>query len=136
MTKRGKGSGGYVVGYGRPPKRTQFKKGQSGNPRGRKKGTKSPTSIMRALLDRKVEIRDRGRSRKVPLMEAILLGSAHLALKGDVKNIALLVKMANDASEALAGDVNVVSESEDLTLIKAFRDRILSEKGDDDDDDT
>ena len=135
MTKRGKG-GGYLVGYGRPPKRTQFKKGQSGNPRGRKKGTKSPTSIIRTLLDRKVEVRDRGRLRKVPLMEAILLGSAHLALKGDIKNIALFVKMANDASDALAGEVSVVSEQEDLTLLKAFRDRILTEKGGDDDDDT
>ena len=28
---------GYAVGYGKPPKATQFKKGQSGNPKGRAK---------------------------------------------------------------------------------------------------
>ena len=30
---------GYKVGYGKPPKATQFKKGKSGNPRGRPKGS-------------------------------------------------------------------------------------------------
>ena len=31
-------SANYTVGYGRPPRKTRFKKGQSGNPRGRRKG--------------------------------------------------------------------------------------------------
>ena len=31
----------YEVGYGKPPKRTQWKPGQSGNPKGKKKGLKS-----------------------------------------------------------------------------------------------
>ncbi len=30
----------YEVGYGKPPSRTRFRSGQSGNPRGRPKGTK------------------------------------------------------------------------------------------------
>jgi Family of unknown function (DUF5681) len=30
---------GYKVGYGKPPKTTRFKKGKSGNPGGRPKGS-------------------------------------------------------------------------------------------------
>jgi len=31
----------YAVGYGKPPVGTRFQKGQSGNPEGRPRGTKS-----------------------------------------------------------------------------------------------
>jgi hypothetical protein len=33
--------GDYQVGYGKPPRHTQFAKGQSGNPRGRPSGSKN-----------------------------------------------------------------------------------------------
>jgi hypothetical protein len=33
----------YDVGYGKPPQNTRFKKGQSGNPRGRAPGAKDLT---------------------------------------------------------------------------------------------
>jgi hypothetical protein len=41
----------YVTGYGQPPVSGQFKKGKSGNPRGRPKGRESTTTIIRRLLD-------------------------------------------------------------------------------------
>jgi len=40
-------SGGYEIGYGRPPKHTQFKKGTCPNPRGRgKQLTPAPAEIV------------------------------------------------------------------------------------------
>lgn len=38
---------GYRVGYGKPPKHSQFKKGASGNPRGRRKGSKNRSTLIR-----------------------------------------------------------------------------------------
>ena len=73
------------VGYRRPPRAHQFKPGQSGNPRGRPKGAKNEATILRAILNRKIEIREGARARKVTIREAILLGITEDALKRNIK---------------------------------------------------
>jgi hypothetical protein len=60
------------VGYGKPPRRHQFKPGQSGNPKGRKKGAKNEITILQELLQHKVALNERGKTRKIILLEAIL----------------------------------------------------------------
>ena len=40
----------YEVGYGKPPKSTRFRKGQSGNPAGRRKGSFNLGTIVRREL--------------------------------------------------------------------------------------
>ena len=45
--------GSYEVGYGKPPKHTQWPKGKSGNPGGRPKGSRG----LRGDLDRELETR-------------------------------------------------------------------------------
>ena len=41
--------GSYEVGYGKPPKHTQFKKGQSGNPKGRPKQVQAHMPVGRII---------------------------------------------------------------------------------------
>jgi hypothetical protein len=57
----------YRVGYGKPPKRTRFKKGRSGNPKGRKRGSRNRVSHMLAL-DQLVKIME---SEKSPAMARV-----------------------------------------------------------------
>jgi len=78
------------AGYGRPPEANQFQPGQSGNPRGRPKGAKNEATILRALLNRKVDLREGGKIRRVSVLEAILLRFAEDALKGNTKSAAFL----------------------------------------------
>ncbi len=62
MTKRTKegssapGSAAYEVGFGKPPKATQFRKGESGNPRGRPKGRRNLATELHAALNETVTV--------------------------------------------------------------------------------
>lgn len=60
------------VGYGNPPKRTRFKPGQSGNPKGRPKGSKSLGRLLDKELCEKVTIREGATTRKITKKEALV----------------------------------------------------------------
>jgi hypothetical protein len=72
----------YEVGRGKPPRSTRFKPGQSGNPGGRRKGSRNFKTIMLDVLDSEIELTENGRKRKVMLIEAIILRQAQEALRG------------------------------------------------------
>jgi uncharacterized protein DUF5681 len=56
----------YEVGFGKPPRRTQFAKGKSGNPRGRPKGALNVATMLERILVEKVIITLNGRRRRSP----------------------------------------------------------------------
>jgi hypothetical protein len=79
------------VGYGSPPRAHQFKPGKSGNPRGRPRGAKNEETILRELLQHKVGINERGKTRKISLLEAVFRKVAEDCLKGNLKSLAFLL---------------------------------------------
>ncbi len=70
------------VGYGQPPRSTRFKKGQSGNPRGRPRNRHREIPYD-AVLGQMVTIREDGRERRVTAAEAFLLQLTQKGLAGD-----------------------------------------------------
>src|SRR4051794_10550547 len=70
------------VGYRKPPAASRFKKGQSGNPKGRPKGRKSGPPYD-AVLGQLVTIREDGVERRVTAAEAFLLHVTKRGLEGD-----------------------------------------------------
>ncbi len=114
----------YEVGYGKPPKHSQFRPGQSGNPKGKRKGAKNFDTILHEILHRKLSVRDRGSIRQVTLIEAMLLKFAEGALRGDPKAAAFLLgRYAPPAAEE-GGDGNL--SREDQEILDAFARRIRS----------
>src|SRR2546429_7315704 len=80
--KTGSGSG-KKIGRGNPPKHTQFRKGQSGNKKGRPKGSKNlSTYIMEAARDQ-VTATVGGRARKISKIQATAMQLATKAAGGD-----------------------------------------------------
>jgi hypothetical protein len=68
----------YKVGYKRPPLHSRFQKGQSGNPRGRPKGSKNFSTLLAEALNEPVIVTEDGRRRRISKRE---LGVRQLANK-------------------------------------------------------
>jgi Family of unknown function (DUF5681) len=65
----------YEVGYGRPPKETRWKKGQSGNAglKKRRPASVGTVEIINRLFGKPIEIVEKGVVREVSTLEAILM---------------------------------------------------------------
>ena len=104
------------VGYGKPPKATQFKKGQSGNPRGKPKGAKSMSTVARELLDGEISLTLNGRVKRITRREAIVLAQFNKAVDGNVQSARQLV--------AWAGLEQIAEETVRFTLVLEEPERI------------
>ena len=71
-----------MIGYRKPPAATRFRKGESGNPRGRPRGRRNGPPY-EAVLGQMVTIREDGRERRVTAAEAFLLQVTKRGLEGD-----------------------------------------------------
>lgn len=83
----------YEVGYGKPPASRQFKKGRSGNPKGRPKGAKGVQASLKRELQTKISVQEGGRTMRITKAEAMAKQFMASALKGDMKAILALVKL-------------------------------------------
>jgi hypothetical protein len=93
------------VGYGNPPKKTQFKKGQSGNPRGRPKGQPNLATVLEKALHEKVIINENGRRRAVTKLEAAVKQLVNKAASGDLRALQQLAALARTGEERSAEPV-------------------------------
>jgi hypothetical protein len=88
------------AGYGRPPIATRFKPGQSGNPKGRPKGSKNMLTLLREELDQKVTVTSDGRTQRMSKRKIAVRQQVDRAVKGDPKAFAMVLKLESQASGA------------------------------------
>jgi|GEM_PF-1269614 len=94
----------YEVGYGKPPKGTQFEKGRSGNPKGRPKGSRNKGLIIRNIMDRKVAVRENGKDRKITVFEALTEKMVAKALNGSMNDQVKLVQLVEKHAPDMLAD--------------------------------
>jgi hypothetical protein len=80
-----------AVGYGRPPVHTRFRKGQSGNPKGRRKGQRNIHTVVDEVLRQRITIREGDRIRSVSKLDGIIVTIVNSALKGDAKALTTFI---------------------------------------------
>ena len=125
-------SNNYDVGYKKPPQYTQFKPGQSGNPRGRPKGTKNLKTDLLEELGEKVVIREGERSRSVSKQRAVVKSIVARTLKGDARAAALLSSMMLRLLDTGAGapETEDFLVEDELAILKTFEARAAKRSAD------
>ncbi len=87
------------VGYSNPPKQTRFKTGQSGNPKGRPKGTLNLATVLARTLREKVVIDENGKRKTVTKLEVAIAQLVTKATSGDGHAIRYLCQLVTSAEE-------------------------------------
>ena len=128
--------GDYKVGFGKPPERTRFKKGRSGNPRGRPKDVKNLATLLGKTLSERVIINEHGRRRSISKLEAAVKQLVNKAASGDPKfmqQLLALVQLVECRADASAAPAEPLTES-DRRVIEGISERISRQqrKGDED----
>jgi len=93
----------YEIGRGKPPVHSRYRPGQSGNPAGRRKGTRNLKTDVKRTLRMPLKVKEGARMRKKSTQEAALMVLREKALRGDARALDRLFELAlrfnNDAAE-------------------------------------
>ena len=84
----------YRVGYGRPPRHTQFKPGQVGNPKGRPRGSANARAVVERALKKQITVRKGKKTCQMSMLEALADTYAIKAVQGDRHAAAVLIGLA------------------------------------------
>lgn len=142
--KNGGGSrrppGDYTVGYGKPPKGSQFPPGRSGNPNGRPRKTE-PTfdEELLAMMEQPIPINEQGQRRVVPYRQALVRTLCAKALNDSKAAFALLRYLDSGSRNGSKSLGEHPMEDEDKDILERWdrrqgrKSRRLQDEGEQDD---
>lgn len=120
-------SGG--TGYKRPPIASRWKKGQSGNPSGRKRGSLNLRTDLIAELEEVIQINEGGSPRRITKQRALLKSLAARGIQGDARAANLILNLISrllepDEQPTTSAEVSV----EDEAILQAYLARVRGAK--------
>ena len=121
----------YEVGYGKPPHHTQFKTGQSGNPRGRPCGSKNLKTLVNEVLNELVTITENSRRRKITKREAIVREVVNCSARPDLRAVKIVFDLLRDIegqTEPASAETYAFTAA-DEEVIEQLKARLLRKKG-------
>jgi hypothetical protein len=89
----------YEIGYGKPPKANQFRKGRTGNPRGKRRGEENIISAFKRIVSKRVKLRDGDQVRTTTIGEAVILKNYNAAVQRNSIAMSNIFRLAEDAGE-------------------------------------
>jgi hypothetical protein len=118
----------YEVGYGKPPKSTQFQPGKSGNPKGRPKGIRNLNTDLEEELSLQILVTEGGTQQQTTKQRAMLKSLFAKALNGDVRASGVLINLILGLEQTrIAAQSTEAMAEEDLAILEAFKQKILTD---------
>jgi hypothetical protein len=119
----------YKVGYAKPPKSGQFKRGKSGNPKGRPKGSLKLATDLAAELNEQITVREDGKPRRVSKQRALIKSLMAKALQGDVRANSAVLSLYARVITDLPDDEDGIVEENELQILRQFAPKLLQSTG-------
>jgi hypothetical protein len=108
----------YAVGYRRPPRERQFRKGQSGNPSGRPEGALGLRAMLNRELKQWVTVNEGGKRRRMTKYEVLCRQLVNKALTGHERSVKLIAQLVPELGAEGNGDgaivINIVGDDAKL----------------------
>lgn len=121
-----KGKASEDVGYGKPPRATRFKQGQSGNPKGRPKGSRNFATVLQEELNTRITVTENGKRRRITKRQAVAKQLVNKGAAGDPKAILPLLtemRLLEGGSAGTSGEI-ALSTPEDALVMESIVRRI------------
>jgi hypothetical protein len=113
----------YEVGYKKPPKKSQFKRGKSGNPNGRPKVANDLATALENEMNKRVNVKVNGVNKKLNLWTVVAMKISKAATDTNFRAIELLMKNQRkkvelEEFELTPDDEEALKELEDILMKK------------------
>jgi hypothetical protein len=115
----------YEVGYKKPPQRSRFKKGESGNPNGRPRGSKNLATLLEKELRQRVVVNENGRRRSITKQEAMVKHLVNKALSGDRRLLQLMLEEIRLLEARAASSATATIDDADQQVMRQIQERLL-----------
>jgi hypothetical protein len=110
----------YTTGYHRPPKSGRFKKGGSGNPKGRPKGSRNFLTLLDQELAQPIIVNENGNKKTITRMQAMFKRMVSGAMQGEHKPLLMLVGILQRTGQTEETDIDSLLPDDYQNILESY----------------